>query len=83
MAPRAFPVSREAAAATIVGLERFAVQSVRRLVRLQERRRKVRRELKVIDDEIRMTKSQLRAVVRSKAPGAELDTPLPARVSGE
>lgn len=83
MALRPVPQTREAAAATIAGLERYAVQSARRLVRLQERRRRLRRELKAIDDEIRLVTRALRVITRGAAPGADLDTPLPAKASGE
>jgi hypothetical protein len=83
MSLRRFAQGREPAAATLAGLERFAVQAARRIVRLQERRRKIKRELKAVNDEIRIAKGQLRAVTRSAAPVAELDTPLPAKASGE
>jgi len=74
---RRIALAREAAALTVPGLEKFAVQAARRIVRLQERRRKLKRELKAIDDELRVAKGQLRAVTRATPAPAELDTPLP------
>jgi hypothetical protein len=69
---------REAATGTIAGLEKFAVQAARRVVRLQERRKKLRRELKAVDNELRIAKKQLRGVVRGSTDAALLDTPMPA-----
>jgi hypothetical protein len=67
----------EAAVAMVPGLEKFAVQAARRVVRLQERRRKLRRELKAIDSELRVARQQLRTVMRQPADAAALDTPMP------
>jgi hypothetical protein len=68
---------REAAAAMIPGLEKFAVQAARRVVRLQECRRKLRRELRAIDDELKVAKRQLREVTRSRADDTSVETPMP------
>jgi hypothetical protein len=73
-------LTKEAALASIAGIEKFAVQAARRIVRLQERRRKLRRELKAIDDELRLAKAQLRTVTTiardedELAPGAVVTT---------
>lgn len=77
MAIRRVALLREAAAATLPGLEKFAVQAARRIVRLQERRHKLKRELKAINDELRIAKGQLRAVTRASLQPDEFDTPLP------
>ena len=71
------PVRREAAAAMIAGYERFAVQAARRIVRLQEKRRKLRRELKAIDEELRTAKRQMREVMKAGTETAPLDGALP------
>jgi cell division septum initiation protein DivIVA len=81
MAIRRVAMFREAATLTLPGLEKFAVQAARRIVRLQERRRKLKRELKAINDEIRIAKGQLRAVTRATPSAPELDTPLPKNTS--
>jgi hypothetical protein len=68
---------REAALATFPGMEKFAIQAARRVVRLQERRRKMRRELKAIDDELRIAKGQLRAVMKPRTDDSDIETPMP------
>ena len=73
---------REAAAATITDYTRFAVQAARRLVRLQEKRRKLRRELRAVDDELKVVKRQMRDITAGTTAPADLDTPLP-KVSNE
>lgn len=73
---------REGAAATVPGIERFAIQAARRVVRLQERRRKLRRELKAVDDELRVAKAQLRIVMRP-ANDRDVETPMPIAVPVE
>lgn len=69
---------REAARASIAGLEKFAVQAARRVARLQERRRRLRRELRAVDDELRLAKKQLKTVLSSSARDEDLETPMPA-----
>ncbi len=68
---------KEAALASIPGLQKFAMQATRRVVRLQERRRKLRRDLKAVDDELRLAKQQLRAVMHKALSDDVLDTPMP------
>jgi len=70
-------VKHEAALALFPGMEKFAIQAARRVVRLQERRRKVRRELKSIDDELRVAKGQLRAVLKPRPDVDDVETPMP------
>lgn len=74
---------REAASASVSGFEKFAIQAARRVVRLQERRRKLNRELKAINDELRIAKGQLRGVMRPRETDPALDTPMPKTAAGE
>ncbi len=69
------PAGSHGFAALAVGHRKFLVQAARRIVRLQERRRKLRRDLRVVEEELRMAKRELKAVLGASE--KDLDTPMP------
>ncbi len=77
MSAKRITLVREAATAGIPGIEKFAMQAARRIVRLQERRRKLRRELRAVDDELKLARRQLRDATRVERADPALDGPLP------